>query len=65
MAALGEYYPGAHRYKDRAAIIDTGSGETVSYSELDAQAGQVAAYFRSRGLTAGDTMTFCFENSAS
>lgn len=64
MAAFGEYYPGAHRDSERPAIIDTGSGEVVSYARLDAQAGQIAAYFRSRGLAAGDTVTLCLENSA-
>jgi fatty-acyl-CoA synthase len=64
VAAFGEYYPGAHHNSERPAIIDVGSGEVLSYARLDAQAGQVAAYFRGRGLAAGDTVTLCFENSA-
>ena len=52
---FGEYYPGAHRVSERPAIIDTGSGEVVSYARLDAQAGQAAAYFRRRGLVPDHT----------
>lgn len=47
---------------DRPAIIMAGSGETVTFAELDARSNQVAQLLRSRGIGVGDTVALCLEN---
>ena len=49
---------------DKAAIIMAGSGETVSYAQLDANSNRAAQLFRSLGLGHGDTIAICMENRA-
>ncbi|HAZ55842.1 MAG TPA: acyl-CoA synthetase, partial [Acidimicrobiaceae bacterium] len=57
-------YPGrwAAEFPDRPAIVMTGSGETMTYGELDAEANRISRLFRSLGIQAGDHVAFCMEN---
>ena len=59
-------YPGAHAktQPDKPAIVMGGSGETVSYAELDQGSNQLANLLRSRGLGTGDSIAICMENNA-
>ncbi|MFN3516757.1 MAG: acyl-CoA synthetase [Novosphingobium sp.] len=47
---------------DRPAIIMAGSGETITFAELDRRSNQVAQLLRSRGIKIGDTVALCMEN---
>jgi long-chain acyl-CoA synthetase len=47
---------------DKPAVIMAGSGETVTYRQLDERSNQCAHLFRSLGLQHGDTVAFCLEN---
>lgn len=47
---------------DKPAVIMAGSGETVTYGQLDARSNQCAHLFRSLGLGHGDTIAICMEN---
>jgi acyl-CoA synthetase (AMP-forming)/AMP-acid ligase II len=47
---------------DKPAIIMAGSGETISYAELDRRSNQVAQLLRARGIGIGDTVAMCLEN---
>ena len=49
---------------DHPAIIMAGSGETVSYAELDATANRFARLLRERGLEPGDHFALLMENNA-
>ena len=49
---------------DKPAVIMAGSGETVTYRQLDERYNQCAHLFRSLGLQQGDTVAFCLENRA-
>ncbi|TNE37486.1 MAG: acyl-CoA synthetase [Alphaproteobacteria bacterium] len=49
---------------DKPAIIMAGSGETVTYGDLDKRSNQGAHYFRSLGLQIGDHIAFLMENNA-
>jgi acyl-CoA synthetase (AMP-forming)/AMP-acid ligase II len=49
---------------DHPAIVMAGSGETLTYAELDAEANRVSHLFRSGGLQPGDHVAFCLENHA-
>ncbi len=57
-------YPGrwALEAPDRPAIVMHGSGEVMTFAELDAEANRIANLFRSLGLQPGDHMAFCLEN---
>ncbi len=57
-------YPGAHAENrpDHPAVIMAGSGETITYRELDDEANRLSQLFRSRGLEPGDHVAFCLEN---
>ncbi len=57
-------YPGLHASNrpDHPAIIMAGSGETLTYRELDERSNQVAHLFRAHGLTAGDHVAIFMEN---
>jgi len=46
----------------KAALVMAGTGETVTYAELDARSNQVAHLFRREGLAAGDAVAFFLEN---
>ncbi len=47
---------------DKPAVIMAGSGETITYGELDAASNRVAQLLRARGLAIGDTVALCLEN---
>ncbi len=49
---------------DKPAYIMAGSGETVTFGELEARSNQLAHAFRDMGLNAGDTLAIFAENSA-
>jgi long-chain acyl-CoA synthetase len=49
---------------DKPAIIMAGSGEIVSYRELDERSNRAAHLFRSLGLGHGDTVALCLDNRA-
>ena len=49
---------------DRPAIIIAGTGETVTYAELDERANRGAHLLRSLGLKPGDGMAVMMENNA-
>ena len=48
----------------KPAVIMAGSGQVVTYAELDANSNRVAQLFRSLGLGHGDTIAMCMENRA-
>ncbi|MES2754916.1 MAG: acyl-CoA synthetase [Pseudomonadota bacterium] len=48
---------------DKSALIMAGSGETVSYAELDARANQGAHLLRSLGLKRGDGIAVLMDNN--
>ncbi len=47
---------------DQAAIIMAGTGEIVSYGQLEAQSNQAAHLFRQHGLKRGDHIAFLLDN---
>ena len=57
-------YPGAHAAvnPDKPAVIMAGSGETITYAQLDAEANRVSRLFREAGLAPGDHVAWCLEN---
>jgi acyl-CoA synthetase (AMP-forming)/AMP-acid ligase II len=59
-------YPGTHAQTspDKPAVVMGGSGETVTYAELDKASNQLANLLRSRGLATGDSIAICMENNA-
>jgi fatty-acyl-CoA synthase len=61
-----ELHPRYHARErpDAPAIIMGGSGETVSYAELDARSNQIAQLFRDRGLRPGDHVAVLLDNTA-
>ncbi|HMO42019.1 MAG TPA: AMP-binding protein, partial [Phenylobacterium sp.] len=52
----------AKTHPDRPAYIMGGSGETVTYGELEARSNQGAQLFRKLGLKAGDVIAILMEN---
>lgn len=48
---------------DKPAYIMAGSGETVTFAQLDARSNQTAHAFRTLGLQQGDTLAIFAENS--
>jgi len=57
-------YPGIHAkaQPDRAAYVMAGSGETITYRQLDEASNRGAHLFRSLGLEAGDPIAIFMEN---
>jgi long-chain acyl-CoA synthetase len=53
----------AQNQPDKPAYIMAGSGETVTYAQLDARSNQGARLFRSWGLKAGDVIAILMDNS--
>jgi fatty-acyl-CoA synthase len=47
---------------DRPAVIMGGSGEVVTYAEMDEASNRFAQLLRARGLSVGDTVALCFDN---
>ncbi|UAL11614.1 acyl-CoA synthetase [Caulobacter segnis] len=57
-------YLHAQAQGDKPAYIMAGSGEVVTYAQLDARSNQGAHLFRSLGLKAGDVIAILMENNA-
>src|SRR5207249_44324 len=59
-------YPGAHAEKnpDKVAYVMAGSGEAVTFKELDDRSNQLAQLLYARGLRPGDGIAVCMENNA-
>jgi long-chain acyl-CoA synthetase len=57
-------YPGAfvETSPDKPAVIMAGSGEILTYAELDERATRLANLLGSLGLAPGDHVAFCIEN---
>ena len=57
-------FPGdfAQTAPDSPAVIMAGTGETITYAELDAEANRLSRVFRAAGLQPGDHMALCLEN---
>jgi long-chain acyl-CoA synthetase len=62
--ANGRFYPGFHveAKGDEPALIMAGSGDSVSFAELDATANRLARTFRALGLEQQDHVAVCMEN---
>ncbi len=56
-------YIHAQKFPEKPAYIMAGSGETVSYRQLDEQSNRIAQLFRSLGLKAGDHVALFLENN--
>ncbi len=58
-------WPGAHAQRTPAkpACVMAGTGETVTYAELDATSNRLAQLLSARGLRFGDHIAICLENS--
>ncbi|MEL7284128.1 MAG: AMP-binding protein, partial [Pseudomonadota bacterium] len=54
----------AQTQPDKPAYIMAGSGETVTFGELDTRSNKIAHAFRTLGLKHGDTIAMFAENSA-
>jgi long-chain acyl-CoA synthetase len=52
----------ADRYPDRLAYIMAGSGQTLTYAQLDRESNRLAHLFRQHGIRAGDTVAVVLEN---
>ncbi len=59
-------YPAVHArtHPDKPAIVMAGSGETISYAELDRRSTQLAHLWRSHGLAPGDHVAIFSHNQA-
>ncbi len=57
-------FPGAHAATtpDKAAVVMAGSGQTMTYAELEAEANRLSHVLRDAGLERGDHVAFCLEN---
>ena len=62
-AAAMHPYHHARTHPDKPAYIMAGSGETVTYRQLDEQSNRIAQLFRSLGLRAGDHVAIFLENN--
>ena len=59
-------HPGVHAAAtpDKPAVVLAGSGEVVTYGQLEARSNQVAHLLRSLGLSRRDGVALCMENNA-
>ncbi|MGH9176833.1 MAG: AMP-binding protein, partial [Vicinamibacterales bacterium] len=59
-------YPGdiARRAPDRPAVVMGGTGETITFRELDERSSSLAQLFRARGLERGATIAILLENNS-
>ena len=59
-------YPGVHAQNtpDKPAVVMAGSGEVVTYKQLDERSNQLAHLFRDRGLKKGDAIAVYMENNS-
>jgi fatty-acyl-CoA synthase len=62
---MGGMYPGTYAAQtpDRIAAIMAGTGETITYGELDRRSVQLARVLRDKGLRPGDVVALLTENS--
>ena len=60
------FHPKHHAaiHPDRPAVIMGGSGQVITYAELESASNRFAHLMRSRGLQIGDTIALCLENRA-
>jgi long-chain acyl-CoA synthetase len=58
------YHPSFHAltHPEKPAVIMTGSGEVLTYGELESQSNRFAQLLRAQGIGIGDTIALCFEN---
>jgi len=58
-------YPGTYAAEapDSIAAVMTGTGETLSYGELDRRSAQLARVLRGAGLRRGDVVALLTENN--
>ncbi|MDE0750459.1 MAG: AMP-binding protein, partial [Acidimicrobiales bacterium] len=63
-ADLNFQYPGrwAAEAPDRPAVVMAGTGETMTFAELDAEANRISRVFHGLGIGPGDHVAFCLEN---
>lgn len=54
----------AQTHPERPAYVMVGSGETVTYQQLNDRSNQTAQLFRQQGLKAGDAIAIYMENNA-
>ena len=57
-------YIHARKFPNKPAYLMAGSGEIVTYGQLDRQSNRIAQLFRSLGLQAGDHVAIFMENNA-
>src|SRR5579863_9421109 len=62
---MGAMYPGTYAAEapDRIAMVMAGTGETVSYGELDRRSARLAHVLHDAGLRRGDAVALLTENS--
>ncbi len=53
----------ARQRPDHPAVIHAGTGEALSYAELDARSNRLARLLRAQGLRRGDTLALFMENN--
>src|SRR5437763_15304421 len=60
------FYPGAYaeRFPDKPAYIMAGTGETVTYRELNDRSNQLAQLLYQRGVRPDEAICICMENNA-
>lgn len=52
------------RYGDKPAIVMAGTGDSLTYRELEQRSNRIAHLFRSRGLRAGDHIAILMQNQS-
>ena len=59
-------HPGEHAQTtpDKVAYVMAGSGEAVTFKQLDDRSNQLAQLLYDRGIRPGDTIAICMENNA-
>src|SRR5579863_8303235 len=62
---MGGMYPGTYAAQtpDRIAAVMAGTGETITYGELDRRSAQLARLLHDKGLKPGDVVALLTENS--
>lgn len=53
----------ARTLPDHPAVVDAGTGETLTYRELDARSNRLARLLHAQGLRRGDTLALFMENN--
>jgi long-chain acyl-CoA synthetase len=58
-------YPGTHatRFPDKPAVVMAGSGQTLTYRELDVRSTRLARFLHDRGLRRGDHIALLTDNN--